>query len=138
LYFLEHFATIAVLDHVPALIPDAVRWCETALWIQPHAIGFAALSAALGVEQGALEQSEPKLRALLRRRSSDGLRALVSFYLALVLSRRGGSAREIARLRAQALEWGASRALLRRIERELPEHAARAATNAATALPDES
>jgi hypothetical protein len=137
LHFLDLFASIPVLDTAPALIPDASRWCGMALQLQPRSIGFAALAAALGVERGNLDLAEGQLRLLLRGYASDGLRAFLAYYLALLLVRRGGSAQEITRLRRQALEWCASRALLQRIEKNLPERTSTSAKVGAEAPPEQ-
>jgi tetratricopeptide (TPR) repeat protein len=135
-HFLDTFASITWVHGVPDLLPDAIRWCEEARQLQPKAFEYQALETALWVEKGAFEKAEPLLRALLRGGASEALRAFVAFYLALLLVRRGGPVREIARLRRQALEGCGRRALLRRIETELPDPAARKAADAASGVPD--
>lgn len=116
---LDMLACVPLQENLPGYLPEAVRWNEKALRLQPGLLTLRGTRGALLVEAGRWEEAEAELKAVAAQSESDTDQGICAFYLGLVAKKRH-DIREAARLARRARMLHPQPWLLARIKAEFP------------------
>ena len=117
LYLLDRLSCLPSMSGLQRILPDADKWSELALQLQPENLSLKGTRGAILIEQGNYNEGEVLLKEVLEKSESDIDKGVASLFLALCEKHRNDvkAAIRLARRakRIYPVPW-----LLRRIDSE--------------------
>jgi tetratricopeptide (TPR) repeat protein len=96
-YLLDVLSCLPIMEGITSYLPEAVKWCDQALQLQPENITLKGTQGSLLVEQGKTLEAEPLLREVFDKSEDDTNKGISAFYLAMCAKQSGDMPR--------ALKW---------------------------------
>ena len=88
LYLLDCLSCLATMSGLRRLLPDADKWSELALQLQPDNLSLKGTRGAILIEQGKYDEGERLLKEVLEKSETDIDKGVASLFLALCAKHR--------------------------------------------------
>lgn len=119
-FIMDIMACVPFMDGLSDYLPEASRWIDMAMQLQPENLTLKGTKGSLLVEQGKFQEAEPLLREVYDKSEDETNKGICSLYLALV-AKQHDDMPEAIKWATKAKKLSPVSWLMARLVREFPD-----------------